>query len=118
MTVNLRIVESAMEITYRPVINGVESAEERVFALRTDPLRFKMFSRRSADNMRLDWQAPRSACTDVFDMTVTSAGGTLTGAARQSSVAGELFGMGWTSPEVSHHSDLGWSLGSSRGKGP
>ena len=43
-TDNLRVVESAMEITYKPVINGLEPAEERVFALRTDPLRFDIFS--------------------------------------------------------------------------
>ena len=50
--------------------------------------------------MRLEWQAPRSICTEGFDRTVTAAGGTLTGSARQSSVAGELGGMGWTSPEA------------------
>merc|ERR1719232_1832189 len=94
VTDNLRIVESAQEITYRPVINGVESAEERVFALRTDPLRFEMFCRRGSDNLRLDWQAPRSICTDVFDKTVKAASGTLTEAAE-----GPV-GMGWTSPEV------------------
>merc|ERR1719491_2372926 len=94
VTDNLRIVESALEITYRPVINGLESAEERVFALRTDPLRFEMFCRRGTDNLRLDWQVPRSICTDVFDKTLKAANGTL------SEVADEPVGMGWTSPEV------------------
>merc|ERR1719414_2647349 len=76
---NLRVIESAREITYRPVVNGVESQEERVFALRTDPLRFEMFCRNSDDSMRLDWQAPRSICTGVFDQTIaasTRVGGT------------------------------------------
>ena len=61
-----------MVITYTPVINGVEPAEERVFALRTDPLRFKMFSGNAIDNMRSKWQAPRSVCTEGFDRTATA----------------------------------------------
>merc|ERR1712051_207254 len=80
--------ESAQEITYRPVVNGKESDEERVFALRTDPLRLEMFCRNSRDEMRLDWQAPRSVCIPVFDATVAAASG------------GAVVGMGWTSPEV------------------
>merc|ERR1719497_266929 len=73
VTDNIRVLESAQEITYRPVINGVEAEEERVFALRKDPLRFEMFCRHSKDEMRFDWQAPRSICTDVFDQTTTAA---------------------------------------------
>merc|ERR1712110_1015611 len=38
VTDNIRVIESAQEITYKPVVNGVESEEERVFALRKDPL--------------------------------------------------------------------------------
>merc|ERR1712012_153444 len=73
VTDNIRVMESAQEITYRPVDNNVESEEERVFALRTDPLRLEMFKRNSKDEMRLDWQAPRSLCVPVFDATVTAA---------------------------------------------
>jgi len=73
ITDNVRVIESAQEITYRPVVNNVESEEERVFALRTDPLRFEMFKRNSTDEMRLDWQAPRSLCIPVFDATVAAA---------------------------------------------
>merc|ERR1719327_1479366 len=72
VTDNIRVIESAQEITYRPVVNGVESEEERVFALRTDPLRFEMFCRNSNGSMRLDWQAPRSICTGVFDQTTSA----------------------------------------------
>merc|ERR1719471_590273 len=72
VTDNIRVLESAQEITYRPVINGVEAEEERVFALRKDPLRFEMFCRHSKDEMRLDWQAPRSICTAVFDQTAAA----------------------------------------------
>ena len=69
---NIRVIESAQEITYRPVVNNVESEEERVFALRMDPLRLEMFCRHSKDEMRLDWQAPRSICVPVFDATVAA----------------------------------------------
>jgi len=72
-TDNIRVIESAQEITYRPVVNNVESEEERVFALRMDPLRLEMFCRHSKDEMRLDWQAPRSVCVPVFDATVAAA---------------------------------------------
>merc|ERR1712051_77420 len=73
VTDNIRVIESAQEITYRPVVNSVESEEERVFALRTEPLRLEMFKRHSRDEMRLDWQAPRSLCIPVFDATVSAA---------------------------------------------
>merc|ERR1719203_2684437 len=90
VTDNIRVNESAQEITYRPVVNGKESDEERVFALRTDPLRLEMFCRNSRNEMRLDWRAPRSVCIPVFDATVAAATG-----------GGEaVVGMGWTSPEV------------------
>merc|ERR1712209_305907 len=56
VTDNIRVIESAQEITYRPVINNQESEEERVFALRSDPLRMEMFCRHSRDGMRLQWQ--------------------------------------------------------------
>jgi len=73
VTDNIRVIESAREITYRPVINGAESEEERVFALRTEPLRLEMFCRNSKDEMRLDWRAPRSVCLPVFDTTAAAA---------------------------------------------
>jgi len=70
---NLRIIESAKEITCRAVIDDVEGEQERVFALRTDPLRFEAFKRNAKDKMRLDWQAPRSACTGIFAETAKAA---------------------------------------------
>merc|ERR1712242_321532 len=73
VTDNIRVMESAQEITYRPVVNNVESEEERVFTLRTDPLRLEMFCHHSRDEMRLDWQAPKSICIPVFDATVAAA---------------------------------------------
>merc|ERR1712242_663766 len=73
VTDNIRVIESAQEITYRPVVNNVEPEEERVFAFRMDPPRLEMFCRNSKDEMRLDWQAPRSVCVPVFDATVAAA---------------------------------------------
>merc|ERR1712127_15071 len=74
VTDNIRVLEQAQEITYRPVTNGQEGLEERVFALRTEPLRFEMFSRLSTDGMRLDWQAPRAVATEIFASTAAKAG--------------------------------------------
>merc|ERR1712032_241889 len=73
VTDNIRVMEGAREILDRPVKNGQESEEERVFALRTGPLRFEMFSRNARDNMRFDWTAPRSVAISVFDSTAAVA---------------------------------------------
>jgi len=73
VTDNIRVIESAQEITYRPVINNQESEEERVFAVRSDPLRMEMFCRRSKDEMRLQWTVPRSTAVGVFDATLMAA---------------------------------------------
>lgn len=66
VTDNVRVLENALEITYRPVEGGKESEMERVFALRTNPLRCEMFCRHSKTEMRIDWQAPRAVAKDVF----------------------------------------------------
>merc|ERR1719245_2687111 len=97
VTDNIRVIESAQEITYRPVVNNVESEEERVFALRKDPLRLEMFCRNSKDQVRLDWQAPRSVCVPVFDATVAAAQKRSPG---KTTAGGTVVGMGWTSPEI------------------
>ena len=72
-TENIRVIKSVQEVTYRTVVNNVESKKERVFALRTDPLRFEMFLRSSKDGMTLNWQAPRSFWAPVFDATAAAA---------------------------------------------
>merc|ERR1712045_508666 len=74
VTDNIRVLEQAQEITYRPVTDAQEGEEERVFALRTDPLRMEMFCRHSRDGMRLDWQAPRSMANEIFNRTAEVAG--------------------------------------------
>merc|ERR1712117_45886 len=99
---NIRVLEQAQEITYRPVRNGEEVEEERVFALRTDPLRLEMFSRNSKDGMRLDWQAPRATANEVFERTAeAAANGTVARPVGKQTSAAQYVGMGWTSPDVS-----------------
>merc|ERR1712045_366185 len=73
VTDNIRVLEQAQEITYRPVTTGQEGEEERVFALRTDPLRLEMFCRHSKNGMRLDWQAPCAVANEIFDRTAKAA---------------------------------------------
>merc|ERR1712117_933235 len=99
---NIRVLEQAQEITYRPVRDGQEAEEERVFALRMDPLRLEMFSRNSKDGMRLDWQAPRATANEVFDRTAeAAASGTVARPVGKQTSAAQYVGMGWTSPDVS-----------------
>merc|ERR1719330_691671 len=100
VTENIRVLEQAQEITYRPVRND-ESVEERVFALRTDPLRLEMFSRNAKDGMRLDWTAPRAVVNEVFEATAGAAA-KATGAKPRANPlsAAQCVGMGWTSPDV------------------
>merc|ERR550532_2675248 len=95
VTDNIRVLEQAQEITYRPVTGGQEGEEERVFALRTDPMRLEMFTRNSKNGMRLDWQAPLSVANEIFDRTAEAAKAPIKKAA-----SGQCVGMGWTSPEV------------------
>merc|ERR1712012_723996 len=93
VTDNIRVFESAQEITYRPVEGGKESDQERVFALRTDPLRCEMFCRNAADKMRIDWTAPRAVANEVFN-SVTA------GDESSSTPTTGVIGMGWTSSEI------------------
>merc|ERR1712012_617522 len=102
VTDNIRVFESAQEITYRPVEGGKESDQERVFALRTDPLRCEMFCRNAADKMRMDWIAPQAVANEVFN-SVTS------GVQSSSAPTTGVIGMGWTSaPVVGATSDNLW----------
>lgn len=70
---NIRVLEGPKELTFRSVTGGQESEEERVFALRSDPLRLEMWNRHSRDEMRLDWQAPRAVVNDIFNAVTTAA---------------------------------------------
>merc|ERR1712117_876222 len=101
VTENIRVLEQAQEITYRPVTNGEETVEERAFALRTDPLRLEMFSRSSQDRVRLDWTAPRAVANEVFEATAGAAAkGTGAKPPANQLSAARCVGMGWTSPDV------------------
>jgi len=74
VTDNVRVVESALEIVYTPVVNGKEGGEERVFAMRSDPLRMELFARNASDEMRLEWQAPLAVANDIFDAVMRGSG--------------------------------------------
>ena len=100
VTENLRVVKSAREITYQHVGQRCGVCRGARLCSAHRPTAVQMFNRNAIDNMRSDWQAPRSGCTEGFDRTVTAAGDTLTRSAGQSSAAGELVGMGWTASEA------------------
>merc|ERR1719204_1838675 len=70
MTENVYPDDRAREIIYRKVTDGREEEDERVFAVRENPLRMEMFSRHSKDRLRTHWRAPRSAVTQIFDGVV------------------------------------------------
>ena len=73
VTDSIRVSESAQEIAHRPVVNNIEGIEERISALRMAPLRFERYCRNSRDEMRLNWQAPRSIATEVREATAALA---------------------------------------------
>ena len=62
VTNNIRVIESAQEITYKPLVNGVESRVEQVFALRRNPLRMEMFKRGSNDTYLWMVRPHKSIC--------------------------------------------------------
>ena len=62
VTNNIQMIERAQEITYKPLVNGVESREEQVFALRKNPLRMEMFKRGSNDKHFWMVRPPKSIC--------------------------------------------------------
>merc|ERR1712012_1109683 len=66
-TDNIRINEAAQEIIYRSVERGVESTDERVLSLRTEPLRCEIHCRNVATQIRVYWKAPRSTVGKIFD---------------------------------------------------
>merc|ERR1719361_2940546 len=63
---NVYIDEQAQEIIFRGVTNGKEEVDERVFVLRTGPLRLEMFSRHVKDKLRAHWTAPRAVAQEIF----------------------------------------------------
>merc|ERR1719197_1149750 len=64
---NIYVRDNVNEVCYRPITNGAEQEEERVFAIRRDPLRLEMFCRHSKDEMRMNWRAPKSMVTGICD---------------------------------------------------
>merc|ERR550514_440509 len=66
---NVRVDEQCQQISYRALEleRGGESLDERIFAIRQQPLRMEMWCRHSKDELRVDWQAPKAVAQDVFD---------------------------------------------------
>jgi len=66
-TENIRVNEAAQEIIYRSVEGGVESTDDLVLSLRTEPLRCEIHCRNVATQIRMYWKAPRSTVGKFFD---------------------------------------------------
>merc|ERR1711991_639309 len=66
-TDNIRVNEAAQEIIFRSVKGGVEGTEERVLALRTEPLRCEIHCREVSTEVRVNWKAPRATVGQIFD---------------------------------------------------
>jgi len=66
-TENIRVNEAAQEILYRSVEGGVESNDDLVLSLRTEPLRCEIHCRNVATQIRMYWKAPRSTVGKFFD---------------------------------------------------
>lgn len=66
---NVYVNEQAREIRYRvlELERGGESLDERVFAIRTEPLRCEMWCRHTKDQMRTHWTAPKAVAQEVFN---------------------------------------------------
>ena len=64
-TDNIRVIGRTREITYKPVVNVVESGEEEVFALRKDPLRMEMFKHNSNGEVARGAGNRSAACRGV-----------------------------------------------------
>merc|ERR1719499_889486 len=71
VTEHIYVEEDAQEIRFRPVKNGREDLDERVFCLRTDPLRLEMFSRHVKDKLRAHWTVPRAVAQEIFTECTT-----------------------------------------------
>lgn len=69
----VRLNEGAPEILFKKVKKGVESNEEGVLALRTEPLRCEFHYRNSKDEMRVMSQEPSSSVQEIFDCIINAA---------------------------------------------
>merc|ERR1719273_1844337 len=72
---NIYADETNNEMVYRLVKNGTETSDERVVAMRMEPLRLEFFYRNSADNCRSFWKAPQSVVTGIVEKVVQAASG-------------------------------------------
>jgi len=70
---HIRLNEGAQEILIRNVKKGIESNDERVFALRTEPLRCEYHCRNAKDQMKVISKEPASFVQEIFDCIINAA---------------------------------------------
>jgi len=69
---HIRLNEGAQEILIKNVKNGSESSDERVLALRTEPLRCEFHCRNAKDQMKLSSKEPASSVQEIFDCIISA----------------------------------------------
>jgi len=72
VTEHIRLNEGAQEILFRRVNKGVESKDEGVLALRTEPLRCEFHCRSVKDNMKVISKEPTSSVQEIFDCIINA----------------------------------------------
>jgi len=70
---HIRLNEGAQEILIRNVKKGIESSDERVFKLLTEPLRCEFHCRNAKDQMKVISKEPASAVQGIFDCIIDAA---------------------------------------------
>merc|ERR1712045_558349 len=65
--------EPSCEIVYRKLVNGSETDQERVIALRAHPLEMEFHMRNKADGFRVQWDMPKAAVLGTVDSFVREA---------------------------------------------
>merc|ERR1712241_577168 len=65
--------EPSCEIVYRKLVNGSETDQERVIALRAHPLEMGFHGRNKADGFRVQWDMPKAAVLGTVDSFVREA---------------------------------------------
>jgi len=69
---HIRLNEGAQEILLRRVKKGVESSDECVLALRTEPLRCEFHCRNAKNQMKVISKEPSPSVQDIFDCIINA----------------------------------------------
>merc|ERR1712079_527090 len=70
---NIYADEPSCEIVYRKLVNGSETDQERVVAVRAHPLQVEFHMRNKADGFRVQWDMPKAAVLGTVDAFVREA---------------------------------------------